>query len=70
MTYRYKKTTLVCSEHFKAEEIKKTFSGKKRVKKQVVPLIFARTKPKQERPENLYQRRKRLRFDTQAPLSR
>ena len=60
----------MCSEHFKPEEIQKTFSGKKRVKKQVVPSIFARTKPKQERPENLYQRRKRLRFDTEAPLSR
>ena len=60
----------MCSEHFKPDEIEKTLAGKKRLKKQVVPSIFAWVKPKQERSENLYQRRKRLRFDTPSPLSK
>ena len=60
----------MCSEHLKPDEIEKTLAGKKRLKKQVVPSIFAWVKPKQERSENLYQRRKRLRFDTPSPLSK
>ena len=65
-----KVSTLVCSEHFKPDEIEKTLAGKKRLKKQVVPSIFAWVKPKQERSEKLYQRRKRLRRDTSSPLSK
>ena len=65
-----KDSTLVCSEHFKPDEIEKTLAGKKRLKKQVVPSIFAWVKPKQERSENLYQRRKRFRCDTPSPLSK
>ncbi|XP_068729058.1 uncharacterized protein [Montipora capricornis] len=65
-----KDSTLVCSEHVKPDEIEKTLAGKKRLKKQVVPSIFAWVKPKQERSENLYQRRKRLRCDTPSPLSK
>ena len=60
----------MCSEHFKPDEIEKTLAGKKRLKKQLVPSIFTWVKPKQERSENLYQRRKRLRFDTPSPLSK
>ena len=42
-----KDSTLVCSEHFKPDEIEETLAGKKRLKKQVVPSIFAWVKPKQ-----------------------
>ena len=48
----------------------KTLAGKKWLKKQVVPSISAWVKLKQERSENLYQRRKRLRCDTLSPLSK
>ena len=62
----------MCLEHFKADEIEKTLAGKNRLKKHVVPSIFAWAKPKhkQERSENLYQRSKRLRADTPAPFSK
>ena len=43
-----KDSTLVCSEHFKPDEIEKTLAGKKRLRKQVAPSIFAWVKPKQE----------------------
>lgn len=58
----------MCSEQFKPDEIEKNIGWK--VKEQVVPSIFAWAKPKQERSENLYQRRKRLRCDTPSPLSK
>ena len=60
----------MCSEHFKPDEIEKTLAGNKRLKKQVVPSLFAWVKPKQQQSENLYQRRKRLRCDMSLPLSK
>ncbi|KAL9967184.1 hypothetical protein ACROYT_G025361 [Oculina patagonica] len=58
--------TLVCSEHFKTDEIQTTLAGRKRLRDQAVPSVFAWTKTTQQRPENVFQRRKKLRFEMNA----
>ncbi|XP_078348406.1 uncharacterized protein LOC144633403 [Oculina patagonica] len=61
-----KDSTLVCSEHFKTDEIQTTLAGRKRLRDQAVPSVFAWTKTTQQRPENVFQRRKKLRFEKNA----
>ncbi|KAL9975993.1 hypothetical protein ACROYT_G013222 [Oculina patagonica] len=64
-----KDSTLVCSEHFKTDEIQTTLAGRKRLRDQAVPSVFAWTKTTQQRPENVFQRRKKLRFEKNASSS-